>query len=85
MDWGIEGYQLWMVSCCDSGDDTKVLTQLELAKSPLTANPCVGPKERLYLHADDRVYINVSDAPSQRNSGSYRFCWAVLFSRLDHT
>lgn len=65
MDWGIEGYQLWMISL--SGD---VLTQMELLKSPLTANPCMSSKERLYLHGQDRIYINISDTSPRRTTSS---------------
>lgn len=56
MDWGIEGYQLWMIS-----SNGETLTQMELLKSPLTANPCMSSKERLYLHGQDRIYVNISD------------------------
>lgn len=66
LDWGIEGYQMWMVSN-DQGQAGKTcLIQMEMVKSPLTANPCMSSKERLYLQGQDRVYINISDAPSQR-------------------
>ena len=66
MDWGIEGYHLWMVSSDDTARDR--LVQMELVKSPLAANPCMGSKEKLYLHGEDRIYINISDAPSQRTT-----------------
>lgn len=72
MDWGIEGYQLWMVSA-DDGVPTANdhLIQMELIKSPLTANPCMNSAEKLYLHGEDRVYINMSDPPSQRNPSEF--------------
>ncbi len=60
LDWGIEGYQLWIGA--SNGTGTEELMQMELVKSPLTANPCMSSKERLYLHGQDRVYINISDA-----------------------
>jgi hypothetical protein len=66
MDWGIEGYHLWMVSSDDMSRDR--LVQMELVKSPLAANPCMGSKEKLYLHGEDRIYINISDAPYQRTT-----------------
>ena len=63
LDWGIEGYQLWMVNSASSSTPTKCrLMQMELVKSPLTANPCMSSKERLYLHGQDRLYVNISDA-----------------------
>lgn len=77
IDWGIEGYQLWMIS--SSGD---VLSQMELVKSPLTANPCMGSKERLYLYGQDRIYINISDTrPRRTPSASGSESCALLSSK----
>ena len=77
MDWGIEGYQLWMISSTENA-----LTQMELVKSPLTANPCMSSKERLYLHGQDRIYINISDAnPRQTASSSSSESCALLSSK----
>lgn len=63
LDWGIEGYQLWMGtrSPGDENEDEQLM-QMELVKSPLTTNPCMSSKERLYLHGQDRIYININDA-----------------------
>lgn len=79
MDWGIEGYQLWMIS-----SENSALLQYELVKSPLTANPCMNAKERLYLHGQDRIYINISDANPRQSASPEGAPSALLSNKQWH-
>lgn len=92
LDWGIEGYQLWMAASSSppgaaGQQEGRKLLQMELVKSPLSANPCMSSKDRLFLQSQDRIYINISDVhqrpgPSQPSASTFfSFFPAVFFKR----
>ncbi|XP_076071395.1 guanine nucleotide exchange factor subunit RIC1-like isoform X3 [Mytilus galloprovincialis] len=76
MEWGLEGYQLWMV-CGDQkeahqtdyNDNTQCshAMQLHFVKSALTVNPCSANHEHVFLQGEDKIYLNMGDS-SQKPS-----------------
>ncbi|XP_060564510.1 guanine nucleotide exchange factor subunit RIC1-like isoform X1 [Ruditapes philippinarum] len=81
MEWGLEGYQLWMIgSQCNEGDengqyatvDHTDIIQLQFAKSSLTVNPCMANHEHVFLQGEDKLYLNTGDITSK--SSQYGGC-----------
>lgn len=76
MEWGIEGYHLWIVCDCFSDDDNSSaedenskeggistqLIQMQFVKSTLTVNPCMANHEHLFLQGEDKLYLNIGDS-----------------------
>ncbi|KAJ8040207.1 RAB6A-GEF complex partner protein 1 [Holothuria leucospilota] len=76
MEWGPEGYSLWLTTKAKSNpsndqrevdesqsiDATGQLLQLPFVKSALTTNPVLTNHEHLFLQGEDRLYLNSGDA-----------------------
>ncbi|KAL3868474.1 hypothetical protein ACJMK2_041275 [Sinanodonta woodiana] len=76
MEWGLEGYQLWMI-CSDKEEDQQnmcqsveatQLMQLQFVKSALTVNPCMSNHEHVFLQGEDKLYINIGQLASVSKS-----------------
>ncbi|ESO90081.1 hypothetical protein LOTGIDRAFT_123886 [Lottia gigantea] len=82
LEWGLEGYHLWMV--CESATDSKShteddlpsssiesskseLIQFQFVKSALSVNPCVGNHEHVFLQGEDKLYMSTSDTVSRHS------------------
>ena len=70
VEWGSEGYHLWLVSehrhhpvdmvleeVVDEPPPRPHLLMLHFAKSALTVNPCVSNHEHVFLQGEDKLYL----------------------------
>ncbi|KAK2191888.1 hypothetical protein NP493_43g02028 [Ridgeia piscesae] len=72
MEWGCEGYHLWMVSdkpkeALSSSECKHVLPrllQLQFVKAAVSVNPCVKNYEHLFLQGEEKLYLNPEDPSS---------------------
>lgn len=80
MEWGLEGYQLWVVcqeeqsvnGFAETKEDNHSITnvmQLQFVKSALTVNPCVTNHEHVFLQGEDRLYMSISDGCASQDGG----------------
>ncbi|XP_014677395.1 PREDICTED: RAB6A-GEF complex partner protein 1-like, partial [Priapulus caudatus] len=61
MEWGMEGYHLWMACEPPDGSSKGDLLQMNFLKSALTVNPCKSNHDHLFLQGEDRLLINTGD------------------------
>ncbi|KAK6182215.1 hypothetical protein SNE40_009946 [Patella caerulea] len=83
LEWGLEGYHLWMV--CNPFQSPKnhqtnglaensttpfqcsELIQFQFAKSALSVNPCVSNHEHVFLQGEDKLYMSTGDTVSRHS------------------
>ncbi|XP_041356612.1 guanine nucleotide exchange factor subunit RIC1-like isoform X2 [Gigantopelta aegis] len=81
MEWGLEGYHLWMVtSHVEEQKDTiyepfetSQLLQFYFLKSALSVNPCISNHEHVFLQGEDKLYMSTGDTVSKTTSHSAHF------------
>ncbi|XP_064604853.1 guanine nucleotide exchange factor subunit RIC1-like isoform X2 [Liolophura sinensis] len=65
MEWGAEGYHLWMACETESERNNHTtcphLLQYSLVKSALTVNPCMPNHEHLFLQGEDKLFLTTGD------------------------
>ncbi|XP_043236025.1 guanine nucleotide exchange factor subunit Rich-like [Amphibalanus amphitrite] len=66
VEWGSEGYQLWLLNGRRPGEDdfANRVMQLAFVKSALSVNPCMSNQEHVCLQGEDRVLISCDDPAS---------------------
>ncbi|XP_037067862.1 LOW QUALITY PROTEIN: guanine nucleotide exchange factor subunit Rich-like [Pollicipes pollicipes] len=74
MEWGAEGYQLWLLNAGRRDDDgfANRLMQLSFVKSALSVNPCMSNQEHVCLQGEDRVLISCDGPVSLGAAGQTR-------------
>ncbi|XP_064624282.1 guanine nucleotide exchange factor subunit RIC1-like isoform X2 [Lineus longissimus] len=71
MEWGMEGFHLWVVSGPNKSDGgNRDILQIQFVKSALSANPCMTNHEHLLLQGEDRLYINTGVHVLKTNSNA---------------